>query len=53
MNDLGYSSDNFDPAILEEKEQKTKEQAQEIQKLKDYGTIIEDEAKDERMLITP
>lgn len=33
LNDLGYSSDNFDPAILEEKEQKTKEQAQEIQKL--------------------
>lgn len=32
LNDLGYSSDNFDPAILEEKEQKTKEQAQEIQK---------------------
>ena len=30
LNDLGYSSDNFDPAILEEKEQKTKEQAQEI-----------------------
>lgn len=33
LNDLGYSSDNFDPAILEEKEQKIKEQAQEIQKL--------------------
>lgn len=32
LTDLGYSSDNFDPAILEEKEQKTKEQAQEIQK---------------------
>ena len=33
LNDLGYSSDNFDPAVLEEKEQKIKEQAQEIQKL--------------------
>lgn len=32
LNDLGYSSDNFDPAILEEKEQKIKDQAQEIQK---------------------
>lgn len=33
LADLGYSSDNFDPAILEKKEQKIKEQAQEIQKL--------------------
>lgn len=32
LNDLGYSSDNFDPAVLEEKEQKIKDQAQEIQK---------------------
>ena len=24
-----------------------------LKKYKDYGTIIEDEAKDERMLITP
>lgn len=32
LTDLGYSSDNFDPAVLEEKEQKTKDQAQEIQK---------------------
>ena len=35
LADLGYSSDNFDPAILEKKEQKIKEQAQEIQKLKE------------------
>ena len=34
LTDLGYSSDNFDPAVLEEKEQKIKDQAQEIQKLK-------------------
>ena len=32
LTDLGYSSDNFDPAVLEEKEQKIKDQAQEIQK---------------------
>lgn len=32
LTDLGYSSDNFDPAVLEEKEQKIKVQAQEIQK---------------------
>ena len=44
MNDLGYSSDNFDPAILEEKEQKTKEQAQEIQKLKEEIEKWEDKA---------
>ena len=35
LADLGYSSDNFDPVVLEEKEQKIKEQAQEIQKLKE------------------
>jgi len=35
LTDLGYSSDNFDPAVLEEKEQKIKDQAQEIQKLKE------------------
>ena len=44
LNDLGYSSDNFDPAILEEKEQKTKEQAQEIQKLKEEIEKWEDKA---------
>ncbi|MCO7154261.1 hypothetical protein NIA73_13885 [Anaerobutyricum hallii] len=33
LTDLGYSSDNFDPAVLEEKEQKIKDQAQEIQRL--------------------
>ena len=32
LTDLGYSSDNFDPTVLEEKEQKIKDQAQEIQK---------------------
>lgn len=32
LTDLGYFSDNFDPAVLEEKEQKIKDQAQEIQK---------------------
>lgn len=32
LTDLGYSSNNFDPAVLEEKEQKIKDQAQEIQK---------------------
>ena len=32
LTDLGYSSDNFDPAVLEEKEQKIKDQVQEIQK---------------------
>lgn len=35
LTDLGYSSDNFDPAVLEEKEQKIKDQAQEIQKFKE------------------
>ena len=44
LNNLGYSSDNFDPAILEEKEQKTKEQAQEIQKLKEEIEKWEDKA---------
>ena len=44
LNDLGYSSDNFDPAILEEKEQKIKEQAQEIQKLKEEIEKWEDKA---------
>ena len=44
LNDLGYSSDNFDPAILEEKEQKIKEQAQEIQKLNEEIEKWEDKA---------
>ena len=44
LNDLGYSSDDFDSAILEEKEQKTKEQAQEIQKLKEEIEKWEDKA---------
>ena len=44
LNDLGYSSDNFDPAVLEEKEQKIKEQAQEIQKLKEEIEKWEDKA---------
>ena len=44
LADLGYSSDNFDPAVLEEKEQKIKEQAQEIQKLKEEIEKWEDKA---------
>ena len=44
LNDLGYSSDDFDPAILEEKEQKIKEQAQEIQKLNEEIEKWEDKA---------
>lgn len=44
LNDLGYSSDNFDPAVLEEKEQKIKEQAQEIQKLIEEIEKWEDKA---------
>ena len=44
LADLGYSSDNFDPAILEKKEQKIKEQAQEIQKLNEEIEKWEDKA---------
>ena len=44
LNDLGYSSDNFDPAILEEKEQKIKEQAQEIQRFSEEIEKWEDKA---------
>ena len=44
LTDLGYSSDNFDPAVLEEKEQKIKEQAQEIQKLNGEIEKWEDKA---------
>lgn len=44
LTDLGYSSDNFDPAVLEEKEQKIKEQEQEIQKLKKEVEKWEDKA---------
>lgn len=44
LNDLGYSSDNFDPAVLEEKELKIKEQTQEIQKLKEEIEKWEDKA---------
>lgn len=44
LNDLGYSSDDFDPAVLEEKEQKIKEQAQEIQKLNEEIEKWEDKA---------
>lgn len=44
LTDLGYSSDNFDPAVLEEKEQKIKEQEQEIQKLKEEVEKWEDKA---------
>ena len=44
LADLGYSSDNFDPVVLEEKEQKIKEQAQEIQKLKEEIEKWEDKA---------
>ena len=44
LTDLGYSSDNFDPAVLEEKEQKIKDQAQEIQKLKEEIEKWEDKA---------
>lgn len=39
LADLGYSSDNFDPVVLEEKEQ-----AQEIQKLKEEIEKWEDKA---------
>ena len=44
LTDLGYSSDNFDPAVLEEKEQKIKEQAQEIQRLSEEIEKWEDKA---------
>lgn len=44
LADLGYSSDNFDPAILEKKGQKIKEQAQEIQKLNEEIEKWEDKA---------
>lgn len=44
LTDLGYSSDNFDPAILEEKEQKIKEQAQEIQRFSEEIEKWEDKA---------
>lgn len=42
LTDLGYSSDNFDPAVLEEKEQKIKEQEQEIQRLNEENEKWED-----------
>ena len=44
LTDLGYSSDNFDPAVLEEKEQKIKEQEQEIQRLNEENEKWEDKA---------
>ena len=44
LTDLGYSSDNFDPAVLEEKEQKIKDQAQEIQKFNEEIEKWEDKA---------
>ena len=44
LTDLGYSSDNFDAAVLEEKEQKIKDQAQEIQKFNEEIEKWEDKA---------
>lgn len=44
LTDLGYSSDDFDPAVLEEKEQKIKDQEQEIQKLNEEIEKWEDKA---------
>lgn len=44
LTDRGYSSDNFDPAVLEEKEQKIKEQEQEIQRLNEENEKWEDKA---------
>ena len=44
LTDLGYSSDNFDPAVLEEKEQKIKEQEQAIQRLNEEIEKWEDKA---------